>query len=483
MIYEDFKKDCYYKENTSKDALTDDISSKKLRRFVSLEEDIINDQVTESNNHFSKKLCLENSNLQVESSEKNKELVNIQNIPFPNGTVKITAVKGYKRTEHDITIEDVFQKESLKAAVLSAFVIDPLWVLTKIQLSSTIVIFVHQAKSDEEKEAINKLYLHIPNVSAIFPPMEGANCMHCKLQLLFYTTYLRVVIPSANLVDYDWGETGIMENSIYIQDFPRRISPFAGFSIDFERDLFHYCRTKNYPQHVLEKMKNYDFSLAKNLQFIHSIPLKAQKNTNSKDTGYISLAKAIQRLGKGRENDIKIDIMTSSLGLLNSTFLSNMYLALKGCQVVASRNTDIQDWKTCMKIHFPSMNTVSYSNGGKESAGTICFQKRYWEHVNFPKSILYDSAAVHVGCLMHHKIILVRDQTSASDFFYIGSANFSSSAWGILTQLNSKNPVILCRNWECGVVLSLNDHYSCIIETILSEASSLPNSTPWISNL
>ncbi|EMR10427.1 hypothetical protein PNEG_01143 [Pneumocystis murina B123] len=462
MISENSKKDCYY--------------------FASLEEDITNENFTESSNRFSKKLCLENSNIQAKSFEETKELVNIQNIPFPNGTVKITAVKGYKRTEHDITIEDVFQKESLKAAVLSAFVIDPLWVLTKIQLFNTIIIFVHQAKSDEE-EVINRLYLHIPNVSAIFPPMEGANCMHCKLQLLFYTTYLRVVIPSANLVDYDWGETGTMENSMYIQDFPRRITVFTGFSTDFERDIFHYCKIKNYPQHVLEKMKNYDFSLSKNLQFIHSIPLKAQKNSDLKDTGYVSLAKAIQQLGKRHENDIKIDIMTSSLGLLNSTFLSNMYLALKGSKVVASRNTDIQAWKTSMKIHFPSMNTVLSSNGGEESAGTICFQKRFWEYLKFPKSILYDSTAVHVGCLMHHKIILVRNQTSTSDFFYIGSANFSSSAWGVLTRLNSKNPVILCRNWECGVILSLNDHYSCIIEAILSETSSLPNSTPWISNL
>lgn len=36
--------------------------------------------------------------------------------------------------------------------------------------------------------------------------------MHSKLQLLSYPTHLRVVVPSANLVPYDWGETGTMEN-------------------------------------------------------------------------------------------------------------------------------------------------------------------------------------------------------------------------------------------------------------------------------
>ena len=36
--------------------------------------------------------------------------------------------------------------------------------------------------------------------------------MHSKLQLLSHPTHLRVVVPSANLVSYDWGETGTMEN-------------------------------------------------------------------------------------------------------------------------------------------------------------------------------------------------------------------------------------------------------------------------------
>jgi len=36
--------------------------------------------------------------------------------------------------------------------------------------------------------------------------------MHSKLMLLFHPEYLRVVVPTANLTNYDWGETGVMEN-------------------------------------------------------------------------------------------------------------------------------------------------------------------------------------------------------------------------------------------------------------------------------
>lgn len=36
--------------------------------------------------------------------------------------------------------------------------------------------------------------------------------MHSKLMLLSHPNHLRIVVPSANLVPYDWGETGVMEN-------------------------------------------------------------------------------------------------------------------------------------------------------------------------------------------------------------------------------------------------------------------------------
>lgn len=44
--------------------------------------------------------------------------------------------------------------------------------------------------------------------------MDGqVNCMHSKLMLLFHSKYLRIVVPTANLIPYDWGEGGgVMEN-------------------------------------------------------------------------------------------------------------------------------------------------------------------------------------------------------------------------------------------------------------------------------
>ena len=42
---------------------------------------------------------------------------------------------------------------------------------------------------------------------------------------------------------------------------------------------------------------------------------------------------------------------------------------------------------------------------------------------------------------------------------YIGSANCSESAWGKLVSVRgSKEPKLNCRNWECGVVLPVEEN-------------------------
>ena len=61
---------------------------------------------------------------------------------------------------------------------------------------------------------------NLPRTRLCFPDMSGnINCMHSKLQLLSHPTHLRVAVPTANLVPYDWGEAmgtgkseGVMEN-------------------------------------------------------------------------------------------------------------------------------------------------------------------------------------------------------------------------------------------------------------------------------
>ncbi|KAI9844109.1 MAG: hypothetical protein M1837_005823 [Sclerophora amabilis] len=151
---------------------------------------------------------------------------------YPLGTVRKTWAFGHPR-EQDIKIEEVLQSQDLNIAVLSSFQWDVEWLMNKVNLGRTKLMLVMQAK-DEATVGLKRSHPKSPvlmmilrkkaqyrtetsgltNLRLCFPPMDGnVNCMHSKLQLLFHPDYLRIVVPTANLVPYDWGESGsFMEN-------------------------------------------------------------------------------------------------------------------------------------------------------------------------------------------------------------------------------------------------------------------------------
>lgn len=130
---------------------------------------------------------------------------------FLTGTVKKTWAFGHERKRDDIKLEEVLQKDDLNLAVLSSFQWDMDWLLAKINTRSTQVTLVMQAKDQATQEQYRRETATMNNLRLCFPSMEGQiNCMHSKLMLLSHPSHLRLVVPTANLVSYDWGETGIV---------------------------------------------------------------------------------------------------------------------------------------------------------------------------------------------------------------------------------------------------------------------------------
>ena len=128
---------------------------------------------------------------------------------FLEGTVKKTWAFGHERNGNDIKVEEVLQKDDLRLAVLSSFQWDIDWLLAKINTRSTNVTLVMQANDQATQQQYLRETAAMPNLRLCFPSMEGQiNCMHSKLMLLSHPTHLRVVVPTANLMSYDWGETG-----------------------------------------------------------------------------------------------------------------------------------------------------------------------------------------------------------------------------------------------------------------------------------
>ncbi|KAL4872052.1 hypothetical protein BDV12DRAFT_162942 [Aspergillus spectabilis] len=413
----------------------------------------------------------------------------VPSIQFPAGTVKKTFAFGYRRSEEDIKIEEVLQKSDLELAILSSFMWDMDWLFSKVNLKTSRFILVMQAKDDATKRQYESETASMTSLRLCFPPMDGqVNCMHSKLMLLFHPGYLRIAVPTANLVPYDWGEAGgVMENSVFLVDLPKK-DPSTTTSepkTNFYTDLIYFLKATALHEDVIAKLDNFDFSKTAQFAFVHTIGGSHSGNA-WKQTGYCGLGRAIGSLGLRVNKPINLDFVTSSLGSLTSDFLKSIYLAAQGdsglteltlrtAKSLPTKSPDnpaklitastAEEWKeNRFRVYFPSQGSVLGSKGGSKAAGTICFQKRWFENGKFPRGVLRDCVSGREGLVMHNKILYVQpdDPISVSynseclGWAYVGSANLSESAWGrLVSDRLTKQPKLNCRNWECGVVVPI----------------------------
>ena len=427
---------------------------------------------------------------------------------FLDGVVRKTFALGYSRDADAITLEYILDRDDLQLAVLSSFQWDIPWLFAKLDISKTLITLVMQAKDEAKKEQYRRETSYLPKLRLCFPNMEGQiNCMHSKLMLLSHPKYLRIVIPTANLVSYDWGETGTTENMCFIIDLPRLPDEQRSDTLTFfGEEMLHFLRAQGLEKSIIHSLNKFDFSATKDLAFVHTIGGAHMGHDEPwRRTGYCGLGRAVQSLGLATQEKINVDFVTSSVGSLNTDFLSTIYQACQGTiggkvanpvkngnsgsksksksrpaptPAVAAVPSHTENHPVIptaavieqyFRIYFPTRDTVRNSRAG--SAGTICFQSKWYHSPTFPKDIMRDCKSVRKGLLMHNKLMFVRPSTSSSSsssshqqqqpqddlsscWAYIGSANCSESAWGKLsTDRVSKLPKLNCRNWECGVLI------------------------------
>lgn len=453
-----------------------------------------------SNEHSAASKTLET---QAPASSRNTCRPSLQ---YPDGMIKKTWVLGYPRLG-DIKFEELLQRESLQAAVLSSFQWNMEWLFSKLDTARTKIVLVMQAQTKDLQDQYRAETAVMKNLRLCFPPMDGqVFCMHSKLMLLFYENRLRIAIPTANLTDYDWGEMGgVMENSCFVIDLPKLHSDVHDInfspSTDFQINLLYFLTAQNMQTDVVEKINLFDFRKTARLGFVHSIG-GSHTHHNWRKTGFCGLGVTLQRLGLETALPISVDYIASSIGSLNANFLRSMYLAGKGDDglvalhvanklpknsgVVPSRQITKDDgsgWEKNMRVYYPSKSTVESSKGGPDCAGTVCFQQK-WYNAQFPKQIMRDCVSSRPGLLMHNKVcdwpyhlqiqfvnklsqimyirlaenIRLSDDKNCRSWVYVGSANLSESAWGKLIYAKGNRELKLSiRNWECGVVFPITE--------------------------
>lgn len=352
-------------------------------------------------------------------------------LEFRSGAIKKTWAFGHSRNGFEIKLEEVLQRQDLTLAIFSSFQWDVEWLLRKLDTHRTQIMFVMQAKEDSTRRQYERETADMPNLRLCFPPMEGqVNCMHSKLMLLSHATYLRIVVPTANLVPYDWGETGVMENSLFLIDLPRlpdgKSTPTEDMTA-FGQDLVYFLKAMGLDSKIIESIYNFDFSVTSEFAFVHTIG-GAHTGEAWRRTGYCGLGRAVRQLNLQTLQELKIDFVASSIGSLNFGFMSALYLAAQGDEGLTElkwRNA-IQNkskvgknarekalgeegeltekiQKNC-RIYFPSHETVATSAGGINCGGTICFQSKWFLGPEFPRELMRDCKSVRRGLLMHNKV-------------------------------------------------------------------------------
>ncbi|KAF4954985.1 hypothetical protein FGADI_4895 [Fusarium gaditjirri] len=227
-------------------------------------------------------------------------------VPYPKGAIKRTWAKGYPRTPDDMKIEEVFQKDKLELALLSSYQWDDEWLMSKIDPRKTKLLLLAFADSEAQKSEMRSNAP--PGIKFVFPAMNGPGAMHSKLQLLKYPDYLRVVVPTANLVPYDWGETGVMENMIFLIDLPRLKDPATYRQTAFSTELGRFLSATGVGEGMVSSIANYDFSQTKHLGFVYTIP-GGHHGDSLKRIGYSGLGTTVAALGLATDEPIEADFV------------------------------------------------------------------------------------------------------------------------------------------------------------------------------
>jgi len=203
-------------------------------------------------------------------------------LQYPRGAIKRTFAAKYPRTD-DITLDEVLQADTVNIAVISSFMWDSEWLYKKLNPVKVKQIWIMNAKDrDVQERFVREMKdTQVPNLKLHFPPMDGMiHSMHSKFMLLFGKDKLRIAVPTANMIPTDWGEVendwqpGVMENSVFMVDVPRRADESVRDQKDltpFGQELVYFLEKQELGRKVIEGVLKFDFSQTGHLAFVHSM--------------------------------------------------------------------------------------------------------------------------------------------------------------------------------------------------------------------
>lgn len=94
-------------------------------------------------------------------------------------------------------------KDHPTVAIISSYALDMMWVADHFQEDTSLLLVNRRDESKSPKLSQIVVEAKTTNLFLLYPDISyGA--MHVKCAILCYDNYMRVVIPTANFVAYDW---------------------------------------------------------------------------------------------------------------------------------------------------------------------------------------------------------------------------------------------------------------------------------------
>jgi len=277
--------------------------------------------------------------------------------------------------------------------------------------------------------------------------------------LLKFDNFIRLIIPTANLSRFDWYTLGQL---VWFQDFylkKENLTDNKEGTSDFE-GYIHYIFNITLPKEYNNQdwyselgidLKKYDFSTAC-VDLVASFPGRFSEIEKIGLGRVKSLIKSYQSKNIAEQ---RVIYQCSSFGSIKDKFLMDFL------ETFLNKKYFAQMLKQKIDIIYPTLDYIKNIENGRSIARCLFLKKDILNQESFPKKNMKLlqlqnglKSYLNSDLVCHSKmLVVIKDnlEIDHNSLIYIGSHNFSQSAWGAYEKNNSQ---IKTANYEVGLVFN-----------------------------
>lgn len=363
--------------------------------------------------------------------------------------------------------ENLKESLTIQSALFSTFVYDKEFIeplINTFKLKSIIIRHSENAKYNQMEE--NENYIKF-----VYPKLDYTlrwGKYHSKLILLKFPSFLRVVVPSANLTNGDWYYWGQI---IWFQDFPLKKmdndsntndndnmsnNDFAQYLNEFLKESMPYgYEGKRFWTELNINVFDYNYS-----DCVVDLVASSNGRFKNKEKFQFGMGRLIDLIAYYKEQrpslkaNNSIMIQCSSIG----KGLRNKFLIDFGKAFNLTSDFD-------MSIYYPTEDYINSFSLGKELSSCLFLilevyqlHKAKFKAIELKKEYKSCKTVFHSKCFItcnnkssHDKTQKEEEKITDDSIIYFGSHNFSVAAWGTFEKGDSQ---ISIANYELGIVFN-----------------------------